>query len=308
MTFFDGVSIFWIINIALALMLGLILLDFLSFVILFPTGIILAVTIACILGHDARLDMPNYLLYPSFYLLLFVFGIMVTFFRNKEEEYNGKIQAMRALAGSIAHEISTPVTTISMLIRSINILDSTEEGLLAFKGKKHMIEKEIKYIRDTVDMILTRLSDNAAILLCVSTSAEKFIREVISRYPFSENEAVLVHIDVIEDFFFNIDERFMRHVIFNLLQNALYQIKEANKGEIFITINRNRKRKILSIKDTASGIHKSKIVDIFNPFITYKNGGTGIGLYFCKKYVTAMNGDLKCVSELGKYAEFIMEF
>ncbi|MDR2780994.1 MAG: HAMP domain-containing histidine kinase [Holosporaceae bacterium] len=308
MTFFDGISIFWIINIALALMLGLILLNFLSFVILFPVGIVLAVTIANIQGLDARLVMPNYLLFPSFYLLLFVFGITIIFFRNKEKEYSGKIQAMRALAGSIVHQISTPVSTISMLVTNIKFLDMTERDLFILNDKKQRIEKEIIYIHDTVNIILTRLSSDATPLICTSVSAKNFISEVIDRYPFTEKERSLVQINIEEDFILNINKRFMTHIVFNLLQNALYQIKEAQKGEIFIAVYQNRKRKIISIKDTATGIPKSKIESIFSPFITSKSEGTGIGLYFCKKFITAMNGNLNCISEYGKYAEFIIEF
>jgi signal transduction histidine kinase len=307
MAFFEGLSIFWIINIALALMLGLILLDFLSFMIIFPTGIISAIVVSYLQGYDVQVTMPNYLLYPSFYLLLFVFGITITFFRDKEKEYDEKIKAMRLLAGAIAHEIRTPVTTIAMTFRMISPKNLSESERVSLDKKKERVEKEVRYIMDSIDMILTKLSDNTS-LPCKNVSAQKLIDDVIKLYPFSESERDIVHVNVVEDFYFYINEHLMTHVIFNLIQNALHQIKGANKGEIYITIKKSRKVNVLSIKDTATGIHKSQIDNIFTPFITYKNNGTGIGLSFCKKSISSMNGDLKCQSKYGEYAEFIMEF
>jgi signal transduction histidine kinase len=307
MAFFDGVSIFWIINIALALMLGLILLDLLSFLIIFPMGIVLAILVSYMLEHNAQMDMPNYLLYPSFYLVMFVLGITITFFRDREKEYEEKIKAMRSLAGAIAHEVRTPALTISLAVKEIGSSNLSPAEQKKLKQKKEQIKMQVKYILDSIDMILTKLSDNTT-LSCITMSAENFITTAIKSYPFSPEELKLVHIDVQEDFNFYINEHLMTHVIFNLIQNALHQIKEAQKGEIFITVNRNKKINILSVKDTATGIHKSRIDNIFVPFVAYKNNGTGIGLNFCKKVINSMNGELKCQSKFGEYAEFIMEW
>jgi signal transduction histidine kinase len=307
MAFFDGVSIFWMINIALALMLGLILLDFLSFLIIFPTGIIAALIISYFLGHSAQVDMPNYLLYPSFYLVLFVFGITVTFFRDKEKEYDEKIKAMRSLAGAIAHEVRTPAMTIALTLKGMSFLNLSLEERADFDKKKKRIELEVKYILDSIDMILTKLSDNT-LLPCKNVSARDFIEMAIRLYPFSNGEADLVHIDIQDDFYFCINEHLMTHVIFNLVQNALRQIREVRRGEIFITVKRSRKANILSVKDTAMGIHKSRIDSIFTPFVFFRDNGTGLGLSFCKRAINSMNGELRCQSRYGEYAEFIMEF
>ncbi|GHT98023.1 histidine kinase [Alphaproteobacteria bacterium] len=308
MTFFDGISIFWVINIAIALMLGLILLDFLSFTIIFPTGIVSAIVVSNALGTSANLIMPNYLLYPSFYLLLFAIGITITFFRDTEKEYDCKIKAMKAIAGAIAHEIRTPISIIMSVTKNINSQNLKENELHELDRKKGIITKEGEYIIDTIDMILMKLSNDLSRFPLELTSIEDFMIEAIERYPFFVNEQKLVHLNVEKNFYFCINKHLMMHVIFNIIQNALYQIKEANKGEIFITIKQSRKRNILSIKDTASGIQKSRINSIFDPFVTHKESGTGIGLDFCKRSIVAMNGDLKCQSEYGKYAEFIIEF
>jgi signal transduction histidine kinase len=270
-------------------------------------GIIFAIFISYALGHNVQADIPNYLLYPSFYLVLFVLGITVTFFSDKEKEYDEKIKAMRMLAGAIAHEIRTPASTIALTLNGMDFSKLSPDEQKVLDTKKERVEKEVKYIMDSIEMILTKLSDNIS-PSCKNVSAKNFIDTAIKLYPFSVNEANLVHVHVQEDFYFYINEHLMTHVIFNLIQNALRQIKEARRGEIFITITRNRKANILSIKDTATGIHKSKIDSIFTPFMVFRDNGTGIGLSFCKKTINSMNGELRCQSKYGEYAEFIIEF
>ena len=100
----------------------------------------------------------------------------------------------------------------------------------------------------------------------------------------------------------------MSQVLFNLIQNALHQIKSVNKGEIFITTTSNRKRKILHVKDTSTGIKQAQIDNIFKPFFTKKSTGTGIGLYYCQSTIRAMNGSIRCESVYGEYTDFIIEF
>jgi signal transduction histidine kinase len=285
-------------------MFGLILLDLLSFAIVFSLGTILAVALYCALGHSISLDAPHYMVYPSFYLIFFTFIIVLMFYKDQDKEFEEKIKAMRTLAGSIAHEVRTPALVIMTTAKNIKLKESK-----TFDEKMQIISKEAADILGVMEMMLVKLSNKTTRLNNTFVSTRDFLTNVLEQYPFLEEERELMHIDVIgADFELYIDERLMTHVIFNLIQNAIHQIKAAKKGEIFITVKREEKKKILSVKDTATGIKKSKINDIFEPFVTHRNNGTGLGLDFCRKSVNAMSGTLKCRSEYGKYAEFIIEF
>ena len=50
----DGLSLFWIINIAITLILGMVLLDYVSFIAIFTFGYLMAFLFAFLLGHDVR--------------------------------------------------------------------------------------------------------------------------------------------------------------------------------------------------------------------------------------------------------------
>lgn len=71
-------------------------------------------------------------------------------------------------------------------------------------------------------------------------------------------------------------------IMFNLLKNALYQIEKKHHGEVIIKTDKGGKYNLLRFKDTAGGVDKDKIKDIFVGFNTSKAEGTGIGLAFCQ--------------------------
>ena len=96
----------------------------------------------------------------------------------------------------------------------------------------------------------------------------------------------------------------MIFVIFNLLKNAFYY-----KARIEIRTGIKPDGNYLSFKDCGPGIEKDKLALIFENFFTSgKKDGTGLGLPFCKRIMTAFDGDIVCESEIGEWTEFEMKF
>lgn len=95
-------------------------------------------------------------------------------------------------------------------------------------------------------------------------------------------------------------------VLLNLIANA---VKFTQKGNIFISINHSHlidQSKInlhITIEDTGIGIPKDKLGIIFDRFTrlipSYKGTyeGNGIGLYIVKRYIEAMQGDIRVYSK-----------
>lgn len=90
------------------------------------------------------------------------------------------------------------------------------------------------------------------------------------------------------------DETQISQVIFNVLNNAIDAIK--TKSEIKKIICRtalNTKNEILiTIIDTGCGIEKENLDDIFLPFYTTKNNGSGIGLALSYHIIEQHNGKI----------------
>jgi signal transduction histidine kinase len=101
----------------------------------------------------------------------------------------------------------------------------------------------------------------------------------------------------------------MREVITNLYDNA---VKYTPQGKITIGLTGNDQVVQFYIKDTGSGIPREDIPHLFQKFYRVDNsatrtiGGTGLGLFICRKIVELYNGRIWVESEAGKGSTFFI--
>jgi two-component system CAI-1 autoinducer sensor kinase/phosphatase CqsS len=219
---------------------------------------------------------------------------------KKIDKNLAKIDQVKSLAFSIAHETRNPLAGIkgccelmkdnlNQLIEYIDLIyDSSSQGLAM------------------IDMILNNIRDgNIDKSSFTDLSIYDTVKKAIKQYAYkNEEEKELVNFDLEQNFIFRGDENMMIFVIYNLLKNALhYQVKIEIRTEIKSDGN------YLYFKDYGPGIEKDKLELIFESFFTSgKKNGTGLGLPFCKRIMTAFDGDIVCKSEIGKWTEFEMIF
>jgi PAS domain S-box-containing protein len=111
-------------------------------------------------------------------------------------------------------------------------------------------------------------------------------------------------------YFVNLDNDHIREVLDNLIENA---IKYTPEGDVQVDINGTENKVIISIKDTGLGIPTEDIPHLFQKFYRVDNmdrqsiGGTGLGLYLCRRLVEAMQGRLWVESTFGSGSTFFVE-
>jgi C4-dicarboxylate-specific signal transduction histidine kinase len=92
-------------------------------------------------------------------------------------------------------------------------------------------------------------------------------------------------------------------VVLNLINNSIdaFNDRKIENRIIKIGATSNQKKTILTFEDNAGGIDNSNIDDIFDPYYTTKETGTGTGLYVVKLVVkSSFKGELKVEdSEIG---------
>ncbi|HEX6462015.1 MAG TPA: ATP-binding protein [Candidatus Saccharimonadales bacterium] len=108
-------------------------------------------------------------------------------------------------------------------------------------------------------------------------------------------------------YYASVDRDHLREVVANLIENA---IKYTKQGEIIADVTGDDKHVIISVKDNGIGIPKEDIPHLFQKFYrvdssdTREIGGTGLGLYICRKLVESMRGSITLESALGKGSTF----
>lgn len=246
---------------------------------------------------------------------------------KKQEIAQETISYLKTMAASISHELRNPIAGARRMFSDIfqKIAKSMFSLTKATFDKKDIsiieqqLQKSVKHTQDGmrfVDTALTIMSmqlnnvssskiDKSRFTTCTISSV---IDEALGTYYFQDHQKELVNWENKEDFEFTGESTLSRHIVWNLLKNALRAIEESGKGKIFIWIASDDEYNYLHFKDTAQGMPVEVAAHVFDQFYTKSEDGTGLGLSFCKTVMQSYEGDIACYAKDGEYAEFILKF
>jgi PAS domain S-box-containing protein len=241
-------------------------------------------------------------------------------------------QSVMILAGSIAHDMRTPLATIQMLSNITEKLNSIllQSYHMAFKAKlpglptlnntqkqkAQSISKDIaEVVSEMNDYINISLNSLGRVLAkdiqpedLVKCSADYCIHNTVKRYPFNTGERERIHIDSEYQFDFMGNQLLLFRVLSNLIKNSLHEINKEGIGDIFIATRSGDEMNEIVVRDTAGSLSEEDVSKLFNGYYTTKKQGTGVGLAFCKITMESFGGNICCKSDCNQYIEFILSF
>lgn len=198
----------------------------------------------------------------------------------------------------VSHEIRNPVTLINSFLQ---LLESHHPEL-----------KEDKYwgkIMENMDFLKTLLNEfssfnNSCKLHFQELDLSELLENLISSFVPTLKSHNISLVSTIEPNLpiIQADKTKMSQLILNLLRNSSEAIK--TNGTIHCSLSSQKNHLVLSVKDNGSGIPVLYQEDLFEPFITHKQEGTGLGLPICKRIAEAHNGSISFQSIPDKGTEF----
>lgn len=110
-----------------------------------------------------------------------------------------------------------------------------------------------------------------------------------------------------EDLELYLDEKQISQILINLSKNALQSLKTQENGKIKIAAGLTKEdKKYIQVIDNGPGIPPDLIDEIFVPFFTTKDTGTGIGLSLSKQIMHLHGGNIQVSSN--EYTVFTLSF
>jgi signal transduction histidine kinase len=107
----------------------------------------------------------------------------------------------------------------------------------------------------------------------------------------------------IEPFTIEADEQMLRQVLFNLVLNAIQAVEPS--GEIQIWAGKGGDSEVtLEIRDDGPGVPPERRKEIFKPYFTTHQKGTGLGLAVVLQIVLAQGWEIDCLSNEPRGAIF----
>jgi nitrogen fixation/metabolism regulation signal transduction histidine kinase len=183
-------------------------------------------------------------------------------------------------------------TTIGTTLRGLNVIKEQGSGLMLF------VESYRK---------LTRLSKPDKIIF----KMEDLVNRIKVLYSSLENSGKVKLTVTISppDMELFADENQISQVLINLTKNALQANEKNPEGKIHIiaAINSNHRPEI-RVADNGPGIQDEILEQIFVPFFTTRENGSGIGLSLSRQIMRLHGGSLQVLSNPGKETVFSMIF
>jgi len=210
------------------------------------------------------------------------------------------LASMGKMASCLAHDLKTPLIAIGGFARLVR--EGIEKKDFSFEGKLDIIIKETIRLRRMVEEMLdfsrplelrlTQGNVNNIVNQSLAILSDLPYAKKVKFQNMSQQDLPLMILD---------SDR-MKQALINLLTNAIEASPE--DGTVAIDCYQKRRKLIIDIKDQGSGIPMSKREEIFCPFFTTKEGGTGLGLPIAKKIIEAHQGYLEAIENSGKGVTF----
>lgn len=229
----------------------------------------------------------------------------IEFYKQKHQER--KLDQLKLLSGAIAHELRTPLASIVLGLNSLQSKYLIKDISPTTLNTLAQMESASKNASTTIEIILNNIRDQKEIEKTLMSLSD-CIKLAVEEYPLSPTEKKLIHLKIDSNYFINGDPDSLKRVIWNLLKNALYQIKKHNKGEIYINLKSSSSKTTLIFQDTAQGITDAEAPHLFEKFYSTTKNGSGLGLAFCKKIIESHNGQIYFDYSPGSYIKFIISF
>lgn len=314
---------------ALSVFLLSVLTDWVTFIILFVVGTMLGAALAVDEAREfiMRADTLGSAEVITVYTCAILIFITSLFLRNRDKLVDERIKAYADLSGHIVHEIRKPLAYVRNSCEAWN--KNNDKLIVGYNTalKEGLIKDEINplaldFIKNIPIEIIKTVNDGllfAEILLMqtqlhgsrkdfVIESAKNTIKKVVDRWGSGRERTATIILSIDNDFKYLGVPVLVEHIFFELLRNSEHFLHGKNDPKIKIWFEEDRAHQKIHFKDNGCGIPGSDIKSVFKSGFSTRSRGTGIGLSYCNRAATMMDGFIFVKSKVNEFTEFVLVF
>ena len=202
-----------------------------------------------------------------------------------------RIAAWREVARRVAHEIKNPLTPIRSSIETLRRLKDRDDPKF-----DEYFQEATKGILDDVHRIATIASDFARFARLPSPRPSPVDVAEVARTTVSMHASAGIPIELRASACPTIqaDRDQLAQMLINLLQNAMDAVRsgtEAPRIEVIVA-PRDADHVRIEVRDNGPGVAADLVPRLFEPYVTTKDHGTGLGLPIVQRIVVEHGGEI----------------
>lgn len=211
-----------------------------------------------------------------------------------------RLNELGEMASTLAHELNQPLSAIANYVQGCKRLltgvdtpkaeqlrgaleETAKQALRAGDIIRHLREFVTRGDTEKHPEDIKKLVEEAGALALVGSKE----RGIKSLFSYDEGEGTMVLADRVQ----------IQQVLINLMRNAMEAMRDSPTRELAVTVRRHDQDLLgVEVSDTGPGIPPEIAPQLFQPFVTSKPGGMGIGLSISRRIIEAHGGELSVAS------------
>lgn len=205
-----------------------------------------------------------------------------------------RLNELGEMASTLAHELNQPLSAIANYVQGcIRLIDQLQDeqagrirSALQETAKQSLRAGDIiRHLREFVTRGDTEKSEEDIKKLVEESGALALVgareRGIKTRFEFGPGSDQVV-----------VDRVQIQQVLTNLMRNAIEAMRDSQRRELVVRTLRKDDMVKVDVEDTGPGISDEIADRLFEPFVTSKANGMGIGLSISRRIIRAHGGDL----------------
>jgi signal transduction histidine kinase len=215
----------------------------------------------------------------------------------RASELNSHLRELNLAAAGLAHETRNPLN----IVRGLAQMISKEADLPA------EIRQKSRGIVDETDRVTAQLNEfinysRPREVRRATVALGTVVDEVVRALNFDVEEKQIRIETSGTQISIEADEQLLRQALFNLVLNAVQAV--AVGGQIWISAGQDGSNAVLEIKDNGPGVPPERRLEIFKPYFTTNEKGTGLGLAVVQQIILAHGWEIACMASEPSGARF----
>ena len=242
-------------------------------------------------------------------VVTFTTSVIITLMRRSdrrrvEEE---KMAALGVATARILHQIKNPVQTVVLhadILQDERIVSGPEQRREVCEA---IVGESQRLVAMLEELSIWASGKGGLKMNLRPVRLDALVQEVARREETDSTETGLtVDATRLAEITVRADPYYLRQVFENLVRNAREAMEGRPDPRLWISVAKQGGSAEVRVRDNGPGITPENLERIFQPFISTKAKGMGIGLAICKEFVESHGGRLEVESTVGRGTTFIV--